>query len=213
MPFEARTVRALRSIGFLVRTGMGRVRAQNAANLLIRNGARSLLIWGTAGGIDPAVEVGSCVLPKIIYDENGHRYCPANPIYELLRGLFEDSCRQDGLLTVNHPVTSVECKTQVKYKYKSIAVDMESAFVAEIAIQNKLPWAAFRAILDDSHMALPWCVSSASPGPLMEAEVFLKLLVSPGNFSDVIRLSRLRKIACKGLLDSSSKIEKYFKTY
>ena len=55
----------------LVLSGIGPVSAAEGARRLVLSGARALISWGVAGGLDPQLAAGALVLPEaVISPEN-----------------------------------------------------------------------------------------------------------------------------------------------
>ena len=56
-------------------SGMGPKAARSAALRLIDAGATSLVSWGLAGGLDPALEAGAVCVPREVIAADGSRLC------------------------------------------------------------------------------------------------------------------------------------------
>ncbi|HZC87472.1 MAG TPA: hypothetical protein VE266_10795, partial [Steroidobacteraceae bacterium] len=55
----------------LILSGVGSAAAANGARRLLDAGARALLSWGLAGGLDPSLTAGTVVLPREVISPEG----------------------------------------------------------------------------------------------------------------------------------------------
>ena len=58
------------------------------------------------------------------------------------------------LVTVGHPLCDPQAKEEAGFRYGAIAVDMETAAVAQAADLTDVPWMALRVILDPMEVRL-----------------------------------------------------------
>lgn len=144
-------------------SGSGAVRAKLAAEFLVQKGATSLVTWGSAGGLHVALSPGSLVIPEKIL-------LPDNPGFAVDAAWHERLCYRLGkhfelhtqpLFQCPFVVTSTSMKRSLFNEHGAIAVDMESAAVAEVAQRAEVPFVAIRAISDPADMVLPTCALEA----------------------------------------------------
>lgn len=155
-------VRPVRS-GWLKLSGTGRTRATQAAEALLAAGAKALLSWGVAGGLDPRLAAGVVVVPDVVIAADGRVFCVdmewrAQTLQRLARRV---TLATGALVESAHVLTAGEEKRALGESCGAAAVDMESAAVAEVALSARVPFLAIRAILDAAHEALPSCVTRA----------------------------------------------------
>lgn len=141
----------------LVISGIGAERARLAAEKLIKKGVTSLISWGTAGALVPNLSAGSLVVPQkvllpgcglFLADEEWHN--------RLETRLKMDVDFQSGpILQSDRVLRNPQGKMALAKKCGGIAVDMESAAVAEAALSANIPFVAIRAISDSVNMNIP----------------------------------------------------------
>jgi adenosylhomocysteine nucleosidase len=138
-------------------SGIGANRARVAAQALLEKGATALVSWGSAGGLMPALPPGSLVLPERILVADQSVY-PVDPIWHeglcsRLKG-YVDPHR--GVLVQSTVVlTSRAEKAALLRRTGAVAVDMESASIAQVAKEAGIPFMAIRAIADGAQMDIP----------------------------------------------------------
>jgi nucleoside phosphorylase len=94
---------------------------------------------GICGGLDPNVDVGTLINPEIIVDDaSGTEYRHAPP----------GGMRLSGKLRTMETATTDHEKSRVFYEDGFIALDMESAAVAEVCEAVGVPWSIYRCIGD-----------------------------------------------------------------
>ena len=138
--------------------GMGSKRAQRAAHSLLEAGCKSLVSFGTAGGLQADMSVGELVIPERIIDEEGGHYAIDMDWRERLTqtltgpGMLQP---HQVLISVESPVLSSESKYALGSHSGACAVDMESVAIARIAQEKNIPLLVLRAVSDDYHQSLP----------------------------------------------------------
>lgn len=99
---------------------------------------------GFSGGAQPDLKSGDLVLAsEVIRAQSGWRRAPTGEALGL-----NEICSVGPFVTVERPLQSPQEKREMGSRYGAIAVDMESADVAEAAEQAGVPWVALRVILD-----------------------------------------------------------------
>ncbi|MFK7943483.1 MAG: adenosylhopane nucleosidase [Paracoccaceae bacterium] len=128
-------------------------KAEQMTQRLADAGARLLVSWGIAGGLDPALASGALVSAESVTTPDLSTY----PLATKLLG-----STSDGLLVGSDVVvTSVAEKASLRARTGALAVDMETHKVAEVAAARALPCLAVRAISDPADRALPVLAASA----------------------------------------------------
>jgi adenosylhomocysteine nucleosidase len=159
LAFEARIVAGP---GVTVVCGGGQIQLRRSLEAAIRKGCHGVLSFGIAGGLAPHLKPGACVVASNIIAESG-RYSSDTAWAESLIGMVQGRTSR---LTLRHvsfgdiigadaPVASVEMKRKLHEQTGAVAVDMESHIAARIAVEHRVPFAAFRVITDPSDRALP----------------------------------------------------------
>jgi adenosylhomocysteine nucleosidase len=125
-----------------------------AAARLIARGARSLLSFGLAGGLDPTLAPGTLIVPDVILSRDGH--WPTHPPLAAALG------RVGGAVFSGGPVVATAAAKRALYERTgAAAVDLESAAVADEAARHAIPFAALRAVCDPAGRSLPQAALAA----------------------------------------------------
>jgi adenosylhomocysteine nucleosidase len=173
-------------------SGIGWTAASEGASRLIAAGARALISWGLAGGLDPALAAGTLVVPREVISAEGARFPVDRDWREQLTAALTAAqpISSGALLSCREPIGSRADKAVAFRTTAAVAVDMESVAVAAIAASHKLPFIAVRAIVDTARDTLPrWLMSAAgATGAPRFGWVLLSLLRSPADVATLIRL-------------------------
>ncbi len=98
-----------------------------------------VMIVGICGGLDPALPVGTVVNPEFIVDHSsGLSYRHRPPGDAALRGKLVTTETVSFDVKLSHRLFAEGC----------LAVDMESAAVAEVCERRSVPWSVYRCISD-----------------------------------------------------------------
>lgn len=173
MPGEAQTLARLRTRPDVrvVTCGIGPEKARSAMHALLQDSPELVVVWGTAGAVDPRLRPGHIVLPKMVRDHEGceRTFDPQWRAGLAARlsfcGCFLGSA--DHLLTLSHPITSNDERRRIAEKHRVQVVDMETAAIAMLAGERGIPCVAVRVIMDTPDIALP-----SALGYLLEPKVF-----------------------------------------
>lgn len=148
----------------LVEGGVGRKNAVKAANYLLKSMKVNLLISsGVAGGLRQCIHVGDLIVAESVgyskqSDFDGEElqlesdYVCKKEIVQLARELsngLETKFHFGNLLTVDKVISQASTKKKIGEQNSFLAVDMESAAVAEVAYGKGVKFAAIRSISDD----------------------------------------------------------------
>ncbi|HTS53177.1 MAG TPA: hypothetical protein VMH26_07885 [Burkholderiales bacterium] len=146
--------------------GIGSGNARAAAMTLTDTGVTALISWGSAGGLDPRLRAGDLILPVAVVSAAGRRFAVASDWRAQVHALVSRQLEaQAGILLESPgPVTTPEQKRALFNRTGAVAVDMESAAVAEIAALRGLPFLAIRAVLDPASRAVPQSALMAVDG-------------------------------------------------
>jgi adenosylhomocysteine nucleosidase len=183
-------------------SGIGRDAAEAAARALIDAGVAALMTFGMAGGLDPALEAGSVVLPCELISADGTRFVAARSWRERVAAAVSPlrAVSAGNLLTSTRAIDTPSGKSTAFHETGAAAVDMESAAVAAIASHHNLPFIAVRVIVDTAADTLPRAVVNASrAGHLAVGRLIAGLIVAPGEIAALIRLAQRYRIAMRSL--------------
>lgn len=190
-----------------ITSGMGASSAAAAARQLIASGARALVSFGSAGGLDPARRSGDILLPALVCTAAGQEIgCDVNFREALAARLAESRIAvcADALIQVDAALGTPAEKARLfdsQGGQNAAAVDMESWAVAEVAQAAGLPFVAVRAVLDEAGQGLPDDLLSAvdQRGRPVSSSFVLALLGRPALIADLWRLAAARRRAAASL--------------
>ena len=189
--------------GRLRLSGLGSHNARRAAIELIDSGVGALLSWGSAGALDPRLRPGTLLLPQDVLTSEGRRFevtaAWRAKLHELASRQFE--IHTGALVQSLHPVTTAQQKQTLFARTGAVAVDTESAAIAEVAASRGLPFVAVRAVLDPATRDLPPSALSAvdSSGRLLVKDLVRGLLRRPGDLPGILVLWSDMRLACSTL--------------
>ncbi len=182
----------------MVFSGIGARRARSAARTLLEKGATGLVSWGVAGGLLSRLSPGTLVLPDTIIATDGSIY-HADPTWH------ESLCRQlkghvgldKGPLAESVAVLSSGEKETLNRRTGAVAVDMESASIALVANEARIPFVAIRSITDTAEMDIPPIVLSFTDefGRVRVSRLILGIFRRPTELLAMVRLSRNFRVA------------------
>ena len=174
-------------------------RAKFGALKLLEEGARKLISFGIAGALDPARSPGDIVLASHVEDHAGHRFPTDTAWRQKIASSYRNigAVTEGAIVTTDNAVATMRDKTTLFHRTKAVAVDMESAGVAEAALENGIPFLAIRVIADTSTFTLPHCalVGLDEDGSTRPVTVLAHLAARPWEFVTLLKLAGASKIA------------------
>jgi adenosylhomocysteine nucleosidase len=183
-------------------SGIGPAAAATAAEALVGAGAKALISWGMAGGLDPALHAGTICLPDRVIRREGSGV-GTDPHWRGLVGAAmaaRHTVVGGKLLTNRVLIEDVAGKTAAFRETGAAAVDMESLSVAEIAASHALPFIVVRVIVDTAGDTVPASVLAASgAGQVRLARLLQGLLRSPADIAALFRLAKRYRAATRAL--------------
>ena len=200
----------------LVQGGIGRKSTIKATNHLLQSFDISLLISsGVAGGIKQGLHVGDLVIAENVgyskqsdFEGSGLQleadYSCKKDLVELARQLGADSdlrTHSGGLLTVDKVIGHAKTKKKIGELSPFLAVEMESAAVAEIAHVKGIEFAAIRSISDDieDDLQIDYGDIITDDGKVKVSGLALKLMKSPQKLAILKRINKQTKTAARNL--------------
>jgi len=194
LPLTASGLVQLSPSTLLYIAGMGAKQAQVAAEVLIAKNASALLSWGSAGALHSELSPGNLILPKIvIYPQKAVFSTDHGWHNRLLTRLANQLEVFTGPLAQSLSILESRAeKLDFAKQHQALAVDMESASVAETAVKANLPFMAIRAIVDPLEQTLPASVFRAinTRGRLRPFHLLASLARRPADFLVVNQLRR-----------------------
>ena len=179
-------------------TGMGtRLAATGLERLLAATDVDRVVVVGITGALEDDTPIGALVLPETVVDGatgGEHRPAPLGP------GAPEGAMWTSDTLTTD-PATLTELRAR-----GVIALDMETAALAEVCEGRGIPWSVFRAISDRAsdgtvdeevfHMSN----QDGTPNPAAVARYFLR---HPGRIPAMARMAKGARLATVTAADAA----------
>jgi adenosylhomocysteine nucleosidase len=186
-------------------SGIGQKAAAAAAAVLVDAGVSALMTFGMAGGLDPQLRAGALLLPAEILALDGARrlrYVTASAWRERLSarlGAARAVVRGD-VLTSLEPVETAADKAALFRDTGAVAVDMESAAVARVAAEHRMPFLCVRVVVDTAADAVPRAVAAASRlGSVQVGRLLRGLAGAPGDVIGLLKLAGRYQVALRVL--------------
>lgn len=175
-------------------SGLGATRARAAAESLLAEGATALLSWGSAGGLAASLLPGNLILPKTIISSGRSVFAVEAEWHERLSRLLSGyQAFHTGPLAESPTVLANPTEKKAFGKqYGAMAVDMESAAVAQVAGNAQVPFMVIRAVVDPIEMILPVSALQAidEHGRVRPLSLMSGLLRNPAELFLLLRLSQ-----------------------
>lgn len=187
----------------LIRCGIGRARAEQAARDLVQAGAGALMSWGTTAALDPHLGHGDLVLPDAVLSRDGQRF----GVDDAWRCRFAASlerhggCHSGTVAESERVLADADDKRQLHDRSGALIADMESAAIAEICQQSGARLLVVRAVSDQVSTRIPACAMAAvdTNGDVMVARCLRKLARAPGDLAALVTLAKGFRQACAAL--------------
>lgn len=200
----------------LVQGGVGRKNAVKAANCLLESIKVDLLISaGVAGGIRHGLNVGDLVVAESVGHSNQcdfdggelqleSDYVCNKEVFQLAMQVSKGMKMKfhfGSLLTVDKVISCASTKKRIGEQNPFLAVEMESAAVAEVAYGKGVKFAAIRSISDDidDDLHLDYDSIMSDEGKVKVTSIALEVLKNPQKLSLLRRLNKQTKTAAKSL--------------
>ena len=150
---------------------------------------RGIISFGTAGGLDPALQPGTCVIADAIVTP-AERFPVDAGWLRALRACLPQAL-QGTLAGVDQPLSDAAAKARLWRSSGACIADMESHRVALIAQRHGVPFAACRVVVDPAHRSLPFSATAGLRGDGTTAIMpMLRALAShPGELLALIQLA------------------------
>jgi adenosylhomocysteine nucleosidase len=180
--------------------GMGPAAARRAASSLADAGAMALVVFGVAGALNERLSNGALFCPEHILDENGRMHA-TDPswrarLQQRLSAAPWPLYANGALLSVQKPLLTTADKTAAATQHAALAVDMESAAVADVADERNLPFVVLRAIVDEVGDTIPTALNNSVDawGRPRTGKLITALCRHPSVLADLPRLySRMQR--------------------
>lgn len=178
--------------------------ARRMARTLVDDGVTSLISFGLAGGLDPALPPATLILPETV-SSNGRSYRCDPELRALLEG---DSI--PALMAAEAAVSAAAEKQRLWRETGAGAVDLESGAVAEVAAEAGIPFAVMRAICDPATRDLPRSAVEGldSSGRIAFARIARILALNPREIVGLAALARDAARARRSLIRGAESLRR-----
>lgn len=185
----------------LVKTGVGMRRARDTAGRALdalRN-VDLVASTGVAGALEHGLQVGAIVLANRLMTRSEESFQPQRildvtpqPFRSFARALEADDIAYStgGLLTSRRAIATVADKRLAAVQSGAVAVDMESAVIAEEAHRRGLPFVCLRTILDAAGDELTSAVLTDENGRVRPLAAAKTMVTNPSMLIGAARLMR-----------------------
>ena len=210
----------------LVQGGIGKNNAIKAANCLLDSRKVDLLISaGVAGGIRAGIHVGDLIVAERVGYTRQNQFdgdelqiesdyvCKQEVVQsaKLLSNDLDMRFHFGNMLTVDKVISLASTKKKIGEQTPFLAVEMESAAVAEVAGRRGVEFAAIRSISDDIEDDLHFDYDSimSDEGKVKVTSVALEVMKNPQKLALLSRLNKQTKRAARNLAFFMSKLIPY----
>jgi len=200
----------------LVQSGIGRDNAIRATSCLLESTSVDLLISaGVAGGIRQGLNVGDLVVAERVgytkqvdFDVEELQlesdFVCKEEVIQLARQCsngMESKLHFGNLLTVDKVISKASTKRRIGEQNSYLAVEMESAAVAEVACEREVEFAAIRSVSDDidDDLHLDYDNMISNEGKVKVGSIALSVLKNPQKLAHLSRLNKQTRSAAKSL--------------
>jgi adenosylhomocysteine nucleosidase len=197
---------------FLCLSGIGYESASHAANKLLNFNINGLISWGVAGAIDSSLKSGDLILANTIISPD-KTYTTSIEWKNKLSEYIQD--KHGKIINANIASSREICasttdKENLLRSTDALAVDMESAAIAETAKKNNLDFIAIRTIADQAHTCIPEAVLKHTDnlGNPELLKFVLSCILKPGQIRDIVILAKNYNSALKTLSNIAVDLKK-----
>jgi adenosylhomocysteine nucleosidase len=188
---------------FMCLSGIGYDAAQKSSKQLLELNIDVLISWGLAGSIVSSLRSGDLLLASNVISDNDSWTINVDWLSKCQMLLADSSINitSDDIVSINNVCANTQDKHELSIRTDAVAVDMESAAIAELASTNNIDFIVIRAIADSVDTSIPEAVlkhtnSLGRPEPL---PFLLSCLRNPGQIKSLIKLAKCYKQALNTL--------------
>ena len=182
----------------VLETGVGAARVERVLDWLFKAPQLGIVPYrpqvvisaGFAGALDEQRRVGDIVLATEVTDPEKNHW-PTTWPEELPAGEWRPPLHRGRLLSSAQMICTVEDKRALGQQHDAVAVDMESAIVARLCSQRRVPFACVRTISDDVNTPLsPRLTSLLRAGRVDPFRLTASVMLAPRLIAELWRLAR-----------------------
>ncbi len=159
---------------------------RDAAEMLVQQGARGLMSFGLAGGLDPACPPGFLLIPRRVVSVSG--IWPTDASLTAACG----GATVEAIFAGQKIAATARAKAELHRLTSASAIDLESAEVAAVAATHDLPFMVVRAVCDPAERDLPPAALAAldAAGAIGLWRIAASVMRQPWQIRPLLALSR-----------------------
>ena len=197
---------------FLCISGIGYKSCLNAAKKLVKLNVDGLISWGIAGAISDSIKSGDVIIARSVINHK-NIYSTSYEWQKKIISHFKNSSYKifDGdIVSTEKICASFEEKMKLFRKTKALAIDMESAGIAEVAMAGNLDFIIIRAIADNADSNIPEAVikNIDNFGRINIGKFLVFCLFHPTQIYETILLAKNYKKSLSTLTNISTELRK-----
>ncbi|MGB0695563.1 MAG: hypothetical protein ACPGOY_07930 [Rhodospirillaceae bacterium] len=176
--------------------GPGPDAAIRCAEAALAAGAKTLVSFGTAGGLSPLVGPGDLILAEQVVTADGGQFPTALDSIPEALGILG---RRGVMIGSDKVIPDPAAKTALAEAHTALAVDMESHAVAQVAQKAGVPFLVLRVVTDPAERALPsWLLGCVRrDGTTRYGRLAKRVAANPLRIRPLLQLGRDSKAAQK----------------
>lgn len=162
---------------------------------LVAPGAAGIISFGIAGGLDPALKPGRCIIGSAVREGQKRWETDARWLKNLQAALPKAIVGE--VAGIDWPAASVKQKRLLHSATGALAVDMESHVAGRIAAEAGLPFAILRVVCDPAERDVPHAALAGMrrDGTTDVGAVLKKLLHQPSQLFALMALANNARVA------------------
>jgi hopanoid-associated phosphorylase len=156
-------------------------------------GCGGIISFGIAGGLDPQLRTGTCIVASSVIGANGVRIAlPTDERWSHYLLQSHPQAVHAPVLGIDAPVAEPVDKLRLFRQTGAAAVDMESHIAASIADSHGLPFAVLRVVADPARQRVPQAAlcGMRADGSLDAFAILRALWRRPGDFAGMPSVAR-----------------------
>jgi adenosylhomocysteine nucleosidase len=189
----------------MLETGIGQAAASRALEWALATAGRPRFVIsaGFSGALRSTEAVGDLILATEVVDVEGNTWPAAWP--EDFPG--PPAGKKGRLLCVPELISDAREKQRLAERHQALAVDMESAALAQVSAKYGIPFASLRCISDDAETALsPRLGGLLRAGRVSAFRLAAAVAGSPGILLQLLRLARDTRTAARELAQALAQL-------
>ena len=172
-------------------SGVGRKPTRLGFEKLLSDPVDLVISWGSAAGLNKAVEAGDLLIPEAINVGNQMIHTNYDFNHQLISNLPHTlRINREPLAECKGILATVEDKSNLYAATGCVAGDMESGALAQMAAQHQVPFAVIRSVVDEADMPLPSALLKGFGKGRFDLPAFLgRALINPSDWPLIIKLA------------------------